>query len=171
MHPEVLKVPLVMRFPGWKAVPNAETPVETRNVFWSILDYLGLDAWSSPMAASLLPVWRHELVGVVSHDTPIFSSSLLADAPINSGKRVVLKSVQYRGWKLIRDELRGRTLLYDLTSDPWEQVDLAGREPERVRALEQKLAQWVEAMGVSKEVETRQLDRDDIERLEALGYL
>ena len=171
MHPEVLKVPLVMRLPGWDPVPNAGTPVETRAVFWSILDYLGLDDWSSPMAASLLPVWIQELAGIVSDETPVFSSSLLADAPVNSGKRVVLESVQHRGWKLIRDETRDRTHLYDLSVDPWERNDVAHEEPERLRELEEQRRLWTEAMGTAAEIETRELDPEDIERLEALGYL
>ncbi len=50
-------------------------------------------------------------------------------------------------WKLVTQEIRGYpgsrdTALYELGSDPRERIDLAGREPERVVALERALAAW-----------------------------
>jgi arylsulfatase A-like enzyme len=43
------------------------------------------------------------------------------------------------GWKLQRSEHPPRTWLFDLESDPTEQLDLAGAAPERLRALEARL--------------------------------
>jgi arylsulfatase A-like enzyme len=83
-----------------------------------------------------------------------------------------LWSVQRGPWRLIRDELEGRTLLYNLEEDRLEQKDLYAQEPERARALEALLepfaAQGIRADGKTVSVE---IDEDLFEDLEKMGYI
>ena len=46
-------------------------------------------------------------------------------------------------WKLIRFEEGKRYELYNLASDPGEKVDLAEKEIERVREMDEKLTKWL----------------------------
>jgi uncharacterized sulfatase len=50
------------------------------------------------------------------------------------------QSVQHRGWKLIRADRPDKRWLFDLTSDPTEQVNLAAERPDKVDELEALLA-------------------------------
>ena len=49
-------------------------------------------------------------------------------------------------WKLIVPHgsaaAKGKPELYDVTADPHEKTDLAGRQPDRVEALRRKLDVW-----------------------------
>jgi arylsulfatase A-like enzyme len=50
------------------------------------------------------------------------------------------QSVQHRGWKLIRSDIPDKRWLFDLGSDPTEQVNLAEARPDKVAELEALLA-------------------------------
>jgi arylsulfatase A-like enzyme len=56
-------------------------------------------------------------------------------------------SVRSGRWKLIRFFDDERLELYDLESDPGEQTDLAGREPDRTAALKARLDEWMKDVG------------------------
>jgi len=53
-----------------------------------------------------------------------------------------LLGVREANWKYIYDATRAREELYDLASDPDEQQSLAAVNPERCRALRQRVAAW-----------------------------
>ncbi|MDR3232291.1 MAG: sulfatase [Planctomycetaceae bacterium] len=50
-------------------------------------------------------------------------------------------------WKLIRRYEDGRTELYHLKDDPFEENDLADKEPERVKQLAEEHNQWLQSVG------------------------
>src|SRR4029077_1450186 len=56
------------------------------------------------------------------------------------------KAVRKGGWKLVKDEMSGRTVLYDLHADKEERRNLAEARPEVVRDLEQALTLWENQM-------------------------
>jgi arylsulfatase A-like enzyme len=56
------------------------------------------------------------------------------------------KAVRQGDWKLVKDEMSGRTVLYDLKTDKSERHDLAAEHPETVDELEQALAGWEKDM-------------------------
>jgi arylsulfatase A-like enzyme len=45
-------------------------------------------------------------------------------------------SVMADGWKLVYDEERSRTELFDLSTDPHERIDLSAERPEILRELQ-----------------------------------
>src|SRR5437764_1260013 len=52
------------------------------------------------------------------------------------------KAIRKGDWKLVKDEMSGRTVLYDLATDEGERRNLAPAQPEVLRALEQALPRW-----------------------------
>ncbi|MCZ6596445.1 MAG: hypothetical protein O7B99_02280, partial [Planctomycetota bacterium] len=63
----------------------------------------------------------------------------------------------------------GRSLLFDLERDPLCLTDLAPDRPERVERLLATLEEWGAAMTERRAI-LRDMSREEIERLEALGY-
>lgn len=68
---------------------------------------------------------------------------------------------RYRGQKVIRDnhykllvDEKAGSMLFNLQSDPNETTDLAGEQPELVRQLAQKLADWESEMDAGREMIT-----------------
>ena len=75
-------------------------------------------------------------------------------------------------YKLIQQRDSGHALLFDLETDPGEQVDLAAREPEIVARLLLNLADWQrEARAKRPTPGVAGLpDPSIVEALRALGY-
>ncbi len=175
MYDEILRVPLIMRLPGIAAGRRIDRPVETRQIFSTVLDYLRLEGGGRGLRReSLLPLLREDRDSPPAYRGPpaAFSATLLSDAPIDSGKRVNLFAMREGSWKLILDATRGRELLFDLGRDPLEQTDLAAAEPEKLDAMRQRLQGWIQDMqrhgGPTSKLE---LNAEEIEQLKALGYL
>jgi len=64
-----------------------------------------------------------------------------------------------------------RPSLYDLTADPLEANDLAAAQKEHTARLEQALKQLRGVDGQQLDVDTSSLKRDEIDQLQALGYV
>ncbi len=174
MHDEVIRVPLVMRIPGLAEGSRVDRPIETRQVFSTVLDALQIQGLRGLRRDSLLPLLSAagDSPETYRGPTAAFSSALLTDAPIDSGKRVHLFAMQEGPWKLILDAARGTEQLFKLDSDPGETSDLAAVETEQLQAMRQQLQSWMQEMekvrGKSSELK---LGKDEIEQLKALGYL
>jgi arylsulfatase A-like enzyme len=57
-------------------------------------------------------------------------------------RRSPLVSIRQDDWKLWKSLTGEYTLLFNLRADPNETTNLAEREPARVKALEEALAEW-----------------------------
>ena len=162
---EVVRVPLLLRWPA------------------------GLAAGLSDARATLLDVYP-TIAELVTGETPgglhgrsLVASSGADDASAAAPIRLQLSShganrrrmlgVVEGDWKLIRgfgaDE---RSELYNLSSDPREQVDLALRNRDLVRRLEVGLKEWLAALPRAPAAERRAVQDDELKRqLRALGYI
>ena len=58
-----------------------------------------------------------------------------------------LQMVLVGGWKLQVDTRQGKRWLFDLVTAPTEEVDLAGRRPDKVRALQARLDAYNAEVG------------------------
>jgi hypothetical protein len=81
-----------------------------------------------------------------------------------------------RNLKLVTTS-RGESFLYDLASDPGETHDLAAERPAEVSAMQARLAQVQQEIGlpdldapIADDGEKPELDEATRERLRALGY-
>jgi len=168
LNEEIVRVPLVAVLPGTTpAGPAVAAAVETRTVFGTVLDYLGIEL-PGEHAPSLLPTIR----GVGEPPAQVFSSVWMPPDRADVGKSVLLSSLRSGHWKLIVDHLRKREFLHDLSVDPGETVNLAERNPEKLGELLVILDAWVEEMRATG-VEVPRFDPSDElrEKLRALGYL
>ena len=183
LYEEVIRVPLAARFPG-RADKHAvvETPLETRSVFPTVLDYLGIADQPSPSeeaahsqpgkAPSLLDVAQDLNLSESETAGSVFSVVWLPDAPKASGKKVRMGSVRKGYWKLISNLTGGRDFLFDLSADPAERLDLASSERERLILMKAELDAWLELTArIGGTPTTRVLTPEEIRRLKALGYL
>ncbi len=173
MYEEVIRVPLVMRLPGFAGGLRINRPVETRQVFSTVLDYLQLKGMRGIRRESLLPLFEGRGPQTAYRGPEaVFSTALLSGASLSSGKRISLFAMQEERWKLIFDATRGLELLFDPERDPLEQTDLATIEHGTLESMRQRLQGWIREMneksGTASELD---LDEDEIEQLKALGYL
>lgn len=137
-----IREPFYIRAPGVTR-PGSRTDVPAHGIDWypTLLDLAGvpLPRTQKVDGVSLVPVLR----GGGLAPRPLFwhyphygnqggepSSILMAD-----------------NWKLIHYHEDGRDELYHLTKDPAEAFDLAGKEPDRTRALRARLNAWLETTG------------------------
>lgn len=182
LYQESVHVPLIVRPPGTDqqrarfAGTRVDSNSSTLDVTATVLAAAGIDAQTEGL--DLSPAWRGGAPRAWAR-RPVFSGT---------DHEAHLRSVRQGDWKLIVDVGRPEVdpdlpqqpvkvqapELYDLSSDPLEQTNLAGDQPERVTALlaliEQNEARGLEraeAVGRSR----RPLDEDTQEALRRLGYL
>ncbi|MGH7820354.1 MAG: sulfatase, partial [Candidatus Binatia bacterium] len=174
LYEELIRVPLLIAPPAGASGPRfVDEPVETRAIFDTVIRHLGVREAPVTSARDLWPLLRQDAPRPQEDlGAPAFSTVWLPDAPLDTGKRVRLSAVRTRRWKLIVDHGRSSESLFDLAMDPGERNDLSGRDVAirtRLRSLHDS---WFEAVGAGDvEGPTRTLDREEVERLRALGYL
>jgi arylsulfatase A-like enzyme len=137
-----VRVPLLVKWPGvTKPGATNGTPAISMDLFPTLLEAVGLPA--RPQAhvdgVSLVPVLR----GGQLPPRPLFwhypHYGNQGGAP--SG------SLRAGDWKLIEWFEDGRVELFNLQTDFVEQNNLAGKDPEKVKALQAGLAQWRKDVG------------------------
>ncbi len=172
LHDEATRVPLIVALPGPEPVePRVEETVETRAVFGTVLEFLGVDSQRFGAETNLLPLIRGT-PGASENADRAFSEVWLPDARLASGKRVRISAVESQGWKLIQDHGRGVESLFDLRRDPDAQHDRSRAEPDRLAETRRLLDAWLAEMEASEEAGSpRVLTEEEEEQLRALGYL
>ncbi|MCB9679656.1 MAG: sulfatase [Alphaproteobacteria bacterium] len=160
VHEELVHVPLFWYAPGGQSLTIASV-VETRSLFWSLMDHLGI-AWQ-PDSPSRRPLPTRE-----EPDAYAVSGVSLLDAPLMSGKTSVQTSIRTNDATLIVDRLRGSEAYYDRSADLDENAPLAADEG--AAALRARLADWEQRFPTT-EAATREIDAEEIELLKELGYL
>lgn len=185
LYDEVLRVPLVFRFPGVIARDTViEQQVRMIDVTPTVLDLLGIETTRVPMeGVSLAPLLRQGTLPFL----PAFAES----APFRplfpeqeriyyQGNRGKWRMVRNERWKLIRIPHPKGDLyeLYDLVSDPGETQNLYEELPGEVGKLLPLLDAWMaedpDAMADTTENEQRALEELDPaarQLLETLGYV
>jgi arylsulfatase A-like enzyme len=170
--------------------PGLEVPdtVQTIDLMPTLLEASGLPLPPSLQGRSLLPlVARMGSGGAVRADR----SGPWADRPAITEKAVTVDNgappprdtesvaVVFDGFKLIHNTKRPpghpEYELFDHRSDPLDGTDIAARRPEIVHRLGRELEAWRKAVPASRlkpDAEAaRTLNKDELERLRALGYV
>jgi arylsulfatase A-like enzyme len=170
LHEEVVRVPLILYVPG--AQPRSvEVPVSLVSIVPTLLDLLGHDATQLQFEApSLGPIIRGEDASATS-PAPVFVELDLVDY-FDHRNRSFKKAIITQDFKLIRDDEARAAQLYRIRRDPREQEDIASRNPE----VAQSLSDAIDAHGerreqAASEVPTLPLSEEELEQLEALGYV
>jgi arylsulfatase A-like enzyme len=166
LHPEQLKVPLVMALPGRiPAGTRFEGPVSLIQLYPTVLDIAGAD---DGVDGSLLA-----LLDGRAQPTPIQAAVF----PLSPGTVALLPKrgfdATWYAWREGDEALlfsdAGHRELYDLSSDPDMLHDLAPAQPERATSLERRAADRFEDTEVQAPIPA--LDDTLRQRLEELGYL
>ncbi len=152
LYDEVLRVPLIVRFPGRRSARET-APVSLADVVPTVLDVVGLPRSSGLSGRSLragVPAQRVRIAELAARE----------------------RAVRYEGFKLV-DPVDGRAArLYDLDADPGERVDRSGQQADRVADLR---ARWTRLVGdhVAPADAARDAAVDDTTResLQQLGYV
>jgi arylsulfatase A-like enzyme len=197
-YEEHTRVPLILRYPPiLPAGQVPETVIESIDLMPTVLDLLGLPANPLSEGRSLLPLM---LGGEPSAPGLAFSEAAshpekLIRAIWKDGWKLVFHP---EGADLGRDPFRPRVLLsprrvralwwavhggpgagrrwelYDLRSDPGEQVNLVQERPDVFASLRRDLEAWIASAPPNREDPTVDLDElspDVVENLRALGYI
>ncbi len=164
---EVVRVPLVIRLPDGYAVANRQIDSQVRlvDVAPTILDFLGLPPLELAEGQSLLPLIRGEEEPL---DRPAFYESMIYYRD--------LKGYCDGQFKYVLDEDTGEDQLYDLASDPQEQINIADLDPERRLAMKSVLMDHLSRQRslydtLEKSDGTAELDEATRAHLRALGYM
>ena len=81
-------------------------------------------------------------------------------------------SVQDGRWKLIKEHLRGRSMLFDLENDPGETRNCQAENPDCRRRLERELDRLDdEVRGRAPRTRVPEASEEQQRRLKSLGYL
>lgn len=168
---EQLHVPLLVVPPGSTRSTRIDGVVETRTVFGTVLDVLGLDFAKAARARSLLAHVSPEGTEVVDPNAKAFSITWLPDSEVAWGKRMCVSSLREGRWKLVRHYTWEKTMLFDLDADPKELRDLSEAEPERTAAMAATLEAWTDEQKNRGSARKVQLDAEETRKLKELGYL
>jgi arylsulfatase A-like enzyme len=162
MHEEVVRAPLIVRAPG-RPTAIVNDVVSLVSVTPTILDLLGLPADDAFQAPSLLE----------RADDPVLSEFVFTGrSQRRDSDRGLLRTWIGPRWKLVADEERGETALFDLEVDPGERRDLAPETPDRVTELVGAMRARVEELErAAYHPESHEVNRRQREQLEALGYV
>ncbi len=161
LYDDMLRVPLLMRFPPDAGVAprRIAVPTETVDLLPTLLDFLGLPVPPEAEGASLWPL----IAGRA--DAPEKSEVVVSTAWRD------LHAIRSGPYKLILDR-DGRAELYDLRSDPEEQRDLGDTERETAAVLRRRLTSLVDLRSgdAIADAPRAELDPGLVELLERLGY-
>ena len=156
---EVARVPLIMKFPR-RALAGRRVAgqVQLIDVVPTLLEFIGIERREEMRGRSVL--------------TAIEEGGGTGPAFTDAGTKYAVRS---EGWTLAHDFETGETQVYNTANDPDETTNLAGRFPDREKALGATLGAWLEAAEAEKlegsEGEKARVTEALRKRLESLGYI
>ncbi|MBA7681148.1 hypothetical protein ES703_89478 [subsurface metagenome] len=159
-----------MKFPGYRA-EVIDSPVGLIDIVPTIYQYMGLKMPDGLEGKAL------DLNGGDSiASRPIFSETFNQQRHKPNLGPIAFRSIVLGNWKLIYDEIKDSTQVYDLSEDPHERNDLSGQRSEQKRLLKGLLSKWVhyvktkQRVGPAPDV-NELLTPDERKELKSLGYL
>jgi arylsulfatase A-like enzyme len=182
LYEPIVRVPLIVAYPGvYPKGRRIDRPVQTSDLFWTILNRCRLEVQSPPG----LPYRDLSAFEEMDSWSPIavaeFGHAAWGPVEYDGGSRwtgsVQLRAIYRDGWKLIRSN-EPSVELYRLGSDASESPNLREDRPDRRSFLEEHLDNWIgDAMTRGKlirpddPVEADSLPEETKQALQELGYL
>jgi choline-sulfatase len=160
VYEAVLRVPMILWWPGHVPSGQVVRPmVRVIDLAPTLLALAGAPPLPEADGRSLLPVIERRGPGPDS----AYAETYL---PLFYMNWSPLRSIQDDRWKYIEAP---QPELYDLSRDPGERENLAGRDAPRTAALQRALDQLTG--GAQGSMSVGRLDREALEKLAALGYV
>jgi arylsulfatase A-like enzyme len=164
-YEEVLRVPLILSGPALPAGVRVAEPVSVIDVVPTALALLGQAVPAGLDGRNLAPLWRGD-------DAPELRDRVLfGEADHNREAHDVTRSVRRGRFKLLFDRLTGEAQLVDLHADPGELHDATPGHPQLAARLRAELDAFLEVEPLGEPIALEALTRDQVDQLEALGYL
>ena len=181
VYGELTRVPLILRHPRIQpAGHRVPEPVQTFDIFRTVLDFAGVEEPLPPDAAlsrNLLEDPRQDRRIVAEEESAEWAVQLspkLSEQIDPSLVRKRYKAIYDGNLKYIWGT-EGVSELYDLARDPRETRNLAPERPEEVERLSRELIQWEEQLPANRIEGARhhepKIDRETEEKLRSLGYI
>ncbi|MBZ0113320.1 MAG: sulfatase, partial [Thermoanaerobaculia bacterium] len=148
VHESLLRVPLAIRYPERFPPGRSDRPVQTSDLYRSILDVTGVEA---------APVAGETSFSLADGERRVPPDRLLVSEYLIPKRRVAeqlvregcvgfefegLRAIERDGYKGIVGDL-GTRMVFQSSSDPGELNDLAREDPERLVALLRELDDWL----------------------------
>jgi len=161
LYDQTLRVPLVLVSPG-RLTPGAVVPTTVRviDVMPTVLEILGVDPPSGMMGETLLPLLENP-----GNDRPSVAMTFQPQAKLDR-RAVVSNGFKYI-WTVESDDRE----LYDLSKDPFELENLIQEEPELAGVMHEDLLLALALDQADEFARPAELSQEEIEELEALGYV
>ncbi len=165
---ELIHVPLAIAPPAAKRQTVVMDPVETRALFRTVLDFLGIGQ-PQAMPPSLLSD-RPPGTGLARSANHTISTT--ASGPSGEPADIWWTSVQDQRWKLIKEHLHGGSVLFDLQDDPHERRSHGREHPQQKARLLHELDRMdTEVCRGAPSQLAPQASEEQRRRLKSLGYL
>jgi arylsulfatase A-like enzyme len=142
-----IRVPLAVRWPTEDAPSSADHPVILRDLAPTILELAGIETTGSTMdGRSFAAIGSGGQVPA----RPLhwhFPAYLEGGGAAGPWRTTPVAAVRDGSWKMLEFFEDERVELYDLSSDPGEQINLARDNPEVVTRLESEMERWRTEVG------------------------
>jgi len=170
LYDEVLRVPLAFKLPENASVGRSDVAVSTESLTPTLVELAGLEASPSEFSSPSLRPLVASSEGPTEH---VLAPSFANGTYYHGEKEMVL----FGGgrWKYVADLETGREVLFDLVSDPGEELDLSAVHPDRITAARDLLKRHYEQSAdlrksLEIDAEDTTLDQRTNQRLRDLGY-
>ena len=175
-YQQSLRIPLLMRGPGIPTGVRVDAPVSLVDLAPTLLGFAGLPGRENLEGLDLAPLLQGE-VDALFRQRYLYgeASGGLQYERGMPGVYPVFRSIRQGAFKLIEERVgnEARYSLFDIVSDPAEEVDIAALHPDLIGRLRRRLEsrpllpdETTEGGGARVE-----LSEEEIERLRALGYV
>lgn len=167
LYDELIHVPFFIKLPYQRSTGRVDQVVTTAAIAPTVLDLCGVAFDPESMSvASLSPLLLGDTAAIEA--PPVLSTGLY--------RFYEREALLFGGLKYVRSLITGREELYDLASDPGEQLSIAHSAPEKIEAartvleaLKKQAQQLRTRLGLT--AATQEMSNDRAEQLRALGYL
>jgi arylsulfatase A-like enzyme len=164
LYEELVRVPLIVLGPGIPAGVVVEEPVSLVDVTPTLLSLLGAAVPEELEGEDLSPLW--DTSAHASDDgRPLFFE---ADEWYHNPQKNARRAMRRGSYKLHTERISTQGELYDLSRDPRELENLAGRAPDVVNEMRAELRDFT--AGSRGEGATAELTPEELEQLRNLGY-
>jgi arylsulfatase A-like enzyme len=171
LYQEQIRIPLIMRVPGWPTGIAVDDLVRTIDIAPTVLDILDIDVPPGTAGLSVSGLVRGETEPSprVAYADAINIFDLNAVLVTQRPDDALLYCAMDGRWKLIhRPLLEGKDELYNVVDDPSEQENLFASEPEQADRLKEHLDRF---NGYVDKPFGEPTDEKILQRLKSLGYM
>jgi len=171
-HTEVLRVPLIVRYPPALPSLRVRSPVSLVDVVPTILGILGEAPMDEVDGLDLSPLWNDPSADTIAgfDQRALYSGADHSPTQLEDEAKMfnITRSIRQGNFKLIYDSNTHASELYDLRSDPGEHTNIAAAHSDVVDRLTRDLL----AVGPGAGAVGAPVELTDAEKklIEALGY-